>query len=52
VWGTFIGAFMIGAISAGIVAVGLTDYYTSLIYGAIVLVSISIHIVLQRRFER
>jgi simple sugar transport system permease protein len=52
VWGTFIGAFMIGAISAGIVAVGLTDYYTSLIYGAIVLVSISIHAVLQRRFER
>lgn len=52
VWGTFIGAFMIGAISAGIVAVGLTDYYTSLIYGAIVLVSISIHAMLQRRFER
>jgi simple sugar transport system permease protein len=52
VWGTFIGAFMIGAISAGIVAVGLTDYWTSLIYGAIVLVSVSIHAVLQRRFER
>jgi simple sugar transport system permease protein len=52
IWGTFIGAFMIGAISAGIVAIGLTDYYTQLIYGAIVLVSISIHAVLQRRFER
>lgn len=52
VWGTFIGAFMIGAITAGIVAVGLTDYYTSLVYGAVVLVSISIHAVLQRRFER
>jgi simple sugar transport system permease protein len=52
VWGTFVGAFMIGGIRAGIVAVGLTDFYTDLIYGAIILVSISIHAVLQRRFER
>lgn len=52
VWGTFIGAFMIGGIRAGIVAVGLTDYYTDLVYGAIILISISIHAVLQRRFER
>ncbi|HEY7044285.1 MAG TPA: ABC transporter permease [Nocardioidaceae bacterium] len=52
VWGTFIGAFMIGGITAGIVAVGLTQYWTNLIYGAIVLIAISIHAVLQRRFER
>lgn len=52
VWGTFLGAFLIGAIPAGIVAIGLTDYYTDLIYGAIVLVAISIHAVLQRQFER
>jgi simple sugar transport system permease protein len=51
VWGTFIGAFMIGGITAGIVAVGLTDYYTNLIYGAVILISVSIHAVLQRRFE-
>lgn len=51
IWGTFIGAFMIGGITAGIVAVGLTDYYTSLIYGAVILISVSIHAVLQRRFE-
>src|ERR1019366_2158573 len=43
IWGTFIGAFMIGGIIAGIVAVGLTDYYTNLIYGAVVLISVSIH---------
>ena len=48
IWGTFIGAFMIGGITAGIVAVGLTDYYTSLIYGAVILISVSIHAVLQR----
>ncbi len=52
IWGTFIGAFMIGGIHAGIVAAGLTDYYGDLIYGAIILISVSIHAVLQRRFER
>ena len=52
IYGTFIAAFMIGAITAGIVAIGLTDYYVNLIYGAIILISVSIHAVLQRRFVR
>jgi simple sugar transport system permease protein len=52
IYGTFIGAFMIGGIQAGIVAAGLTDYYTNLIYGAVILISVSIHAVLQRRFTR
>ena len=52
IYGTFLGAFMIGGIGAGIVAVGMTDFYTQLIYGAIILISISIHAVLQRRFQR
>jgi simple sugar transport system permease protein len=52
IWGTFLGAFMIGGTEAGIVAVGLTDYYTNLIYGAIILVAVTIHTVLQRRFKR
>lgn len=52
IYGTLIGAFMIGAIQAGIVAAGLSTYWTSVIYGAIILCSISIHAVLQRRFER
>jgi simple sugar transport system permease protein len=52
VYGTFIGALMIGAIPAGIVASGLTDFWTNAIYGAIILVAISIHAVLQRRFQR
>lgn len=51
IWGTVLGAFMIGGITAGIVAVGLTDFYTKLIYGAVILISVSIHAVLQRRFE-
>jgi simple sugar transport system permease protein len=52
VYGTFIGALMIGAIPAGITAAGLTDFWTNLIFGAIILVSVSIHAILQRRFQR
>ena len=49
--GTALGAFMIGGIQAGLVAVGLSDYYPSLVYGAVVLISVSIHALLRRRFE-
>jgi simple sugar transport system permease protein len=51
IYGTFLGVFMIGGIQAGIVAVGLTDYYTQAIYGAIILSAVTIHVLLQRRFE-
>ncbi|MGA9159758.1 MAG: ABC transporter permease [Actinomycetota bacterium] len=51
VWGTFIGAFMIGAIQAGIVAMGIAAFWTEVIYGGIILAAVSIHAILQRRFE-
>jgi simple sugar transport system permease protein len=51
VYGTLLGVFMIGGIQAGIVAVGLTDYYTQAIYGAIILSAVTIHVLMQRRFE-
>ena len=51
IYGTFLGAFMIGAIQAGIVAVGLTDYYTNFIYGAVILAAVAVHALLRRRFE-
>jgi simple sugar transport system permease protein len=51
VWGTALGAFMIGGIQAGLVAVGLSDYLPQVVYGAVILVSVSIHAILQRRFE-
>jgi simple sugar transport system permease protein len=52
VFGTFLGAFMIGGIQAGVVAAGLTEFYTQPIYGAVILVAVMIHSVLQRRFRR
>ncbi len=51
VWGSFLGAFMIGGISAGLVAIGLSDYFPQVVYGAVILISVSIHALLQRRFE-
>ncbi len=52
IWGTFIGAFMIGGDPGRDRGDGLTDFWTELIYGGIILVAVSIHAVLQRRFER
>ncbi len=52
IWGTFVGAFLIGGIDADIVAVGLEDFYTQLIYGAIILAAVSVHAVFQRNLGR
>jgi simple sugar transport system permease protein len=49
--GTFIGCFIIGAIEPGTVAIGLTGFWTNLIYGLIIVVSVSMHTVLRRRMK-
>jgi simple sugar transport system permease protein len=49
--GTFIGSFIIGAIQAAIVAIGLTGFWTELIYGLIIILSVSMHAILRRRVE-
>ena len=49
--GTFIGAFIIGAIEAATVAVGLTGFWTQLIYGLIIVLSVTMHAYLRRRVE-
>jgi simple sugar transport system permease protein len=51
VLGTFIGAFIIGAIEAAIVAIGLTGYWTQLIYGLIIILSVTMHSVLRKRMK-
>jgi simple sugar transport system permease protein len=51
VYGTFLGAFMMGGLQAGIVAMGLTAYLITPVEGAIVLVAVSIHAILQQRFK-
>ena len=49
VFGTFIAAFIIAIINPGIVAAGWTAYWTQLIYGLIIVVSVSLQAVLRRR---
>jgi simple sugar transport system permease protein len=49
VLGTFIGCFIIGAIEAGTVAIGLSGFWTQLIYGLIIVISVSMHSALRRR---
>jgi simple sugar transport system permease protein len=49
--GTFLGSYIIGAINAAIVAIGLTGFWTELIYGLIIIVSVSMHVVMQRRIK-
>jgi len=51
IFGTFIGAFIIGAIEAATVAVGLTGFLTQLIYGLIIVLSVSMHAYMSRRME-
>jgi len=51
VFGTFVAAFIINTINPGIVAVGLTQYYTQVIYGFIIVASVSLQAVLRRRFS-
>jgi simple sugar transport system permease protein len=51
IFGTFIGAFIIGAIEAATVAVGLTGFWTQLIYGLIIVLSVIMHAYVSRRAE-
>jgi len=49
--GTFIGAFIIGAIEAATVAIGLTGFWTQLIYGLIIVASVTMHSYLRRSLK-
>jgi simple sugar transport system permease protein len=50
--GTFVGCFILGAIEAGTVAVGLSGFWTQLIYGLIIVLSVSMHAAVNRRLAR
>lgn len=51
VFGTFVASFIIGAINAGIVAVGLSGFWTQLIYGLIIVLSVILQTVIGKRFS-
>ena len=43
IYGTIVGAIIIGIIEAGIIAAGLAGFWTRLVYGLIIIVSVSVH---------
>jgi simple sugar transport system permease protein len=49
VFGTLVASYIIALINPGIVAAGWTAYWTQLIYGFIIVVSVSLQAVLRRR---
>jgi simple sugar transport system permease protein len=49
--GTFVACFIIGTIEPGTVAIGLTGFWTNLIYGLIIVASVAMHTVLRRRMK-
>lgn len=51
VFGTFIGSFIIGAIEAGVVAVGLSGFWTQFIYGLIIVISVGFQMYLSRKLK-
>ncbi len=48
IFGTFIGSIIIGTLETGIISVGLSGYWTNLIYGLLIIISVSIHSILRR----
>lgn len=49
IFGTFVGAFLIGSLEAGIVAAGLHGFWTRFICGLLILIAVSIHTILRNR---
>jgi simple sugar transport system permease protein len=52
IFGTTVGAFFAGSIEPGIVSIGLTEFYTQVIYGAIIVLSLTMQAIVMRRIAR
>lgn len=49
--GSFVGAFIIGAINAGIVASGVNAFYTQVFFGVVIVVSVLLQAIISRRVK-
>ena len=50
--GTFVASYIIGAINAGIVSAGINAFYTQLAFGLVIVVSVVLQTVIDRRVRR
>ena len=50
--GTFVASFIIGAINAGIVSAGINAFYTQLAFGLVIVISVVLQILIDRRIRR
>lgn len=50
--GTFFAAFIIGAINAGVVSAGVNAFYTQLAFGLVIVVSVVLQTLIDRRMRR
>jgi simple sugar transport system permease protein len=50
-FGTFIGALIIGSLEAGIVAIGLSGFWVKFIFGLIIIISVSIYATILKKTE-
>ena len=47
-FGTFIGVIIIGCLEAGIIAMGMTGFWTQAVYGAVIVISLSFYSFMRR----
>jgi simple sugar transport system permease protein len=51
IFGTFVASFIIGAIEAGIISLGMAGFWTQFIYGLIIVISVAIQTILSRKLR-
>ena len=49
IFGTFVGCMIIGSLETGIISIGLSGFWTQLIYGLVIVISVCIHSILRKR---
>lgn len=47
--GTFVGCYVFGMIKPGLIAIGMTGYYTELVNGSVIVLALTMHTILRRR---
>lgn len=52
IFGTFIGALMVGSIEAGVISAGMDGFFTELFFGLVIIISLVIQTLIGRRMRR